>query len=323
MRKRDLIAGFSGLAAAAVAAKLLSRPRDLDWERHGAHLRAAGRSRFAEVDGVRVHYQEAGAPDAPVILLLHGFCASSLVWDDVLAQIAGAGFRVIAPDLVGFGFTEKPRGWEYTIEAQARGIVRLMETLGVEQASVVGNSYGGAVAATMALDYPERVGHLVLVDAVSNDNVKRQVLLRVGATRMVGEVVAPLILGSPRLMKSRMRQNYSAANAHLMDDGRATAQFLPLRASGTQRAVLKTLRRWDATRIEREAHRIEHPTLLVWGEADRDVPLANGERLHALIPHSRLVVFRDCGHLPQEERPAEFAGLVAGFCRTKAVTSDE
>ncbi|MGB8508992.1 MAG: hypothetical protein WCD76_11340, partial [Pyrinomonadaceae bacterium] len=76
MRKRYWLAGASLLTGAAIASKLLSRPPDLDWEKHGAHLREAGRSHFAEVDGVRVHYQEAGAADAPAMLLLHGFCAS-------------------------------------------------------------------------------------------------------------------------------------------------------------------------------------------------------------------------------------------------------
>jgi pimeloyl-ACP methyl ester carboxylesterase len=85
--------------------------------------------------------------------------------------------------------------------------------------------------------------------------------------------------------------------------------------------VLRTLRRWNAARILAEAPRITQPTLLVWGEHDRDIPLRGGERLHALIPNSRLVVFENCGHLPPEERPEEFAGLVAGFC--KKVMSDE
>ncbi len=315
MKKRYLFAGATGLAGALVAAKLLGRPSDVDWEKHGGHLREAGHSHFIEIDGVRVHYEEAGERSDPAILLIHGFCASSLVWRDVLESLPARGFRVVAPDLVGFGFSDKPRAWEYTIEAQARVVVRLMDELGIESAAVVGSSYGGAVAATCALDYPERVSRLVLVDAVSNDDVKRQRLLRLGATPLMGDVVAPLVLGSRGLMGRRMRQAYAPSNAHLFDDGRETAQLLPLRAASTQRAVLKTLRRWDAARIEQQAHRIEQPVLLVWGDEDRDVPLKNGERLHALIPHSRLFVFQNCGHLPQEERPSEFTELVAEFCQ--------
>ncbi len=322
MKKRYLIAGATvGVTGALVAAKLLTRPREMDWEKHGGHLRDAGHSRFVEIDGMRVHYQEAGDKSNPAILLVHGFCASSLMWRDVLEPIAARGFRVVAPDLVGFGFSEKPRAWDYTIEAQARLLVRLLDELGIERASLVGSSYGGAVAATCTLDYTERVNCLALVDAVSNDDVKRQLLLRLGATRLMGEVVAPLVLGSTSLMGRRMRQAYAPSNAHLFDDGRKALQLLPLRAASTQRAVLKTLRCWNAARIEQEAHRIKQPVLLVWGDEDKDVPLANGERLHALIPHSRLIVFRDCGHLPQEERAPEFVELVAEF--SKAVTSDK
>lgn len=318
MKKRHLLAGAYGLAGAAVAAKLLGRAGDLSWDEHAEELPHGGLSRFAEVGGVRVHYQEAGERNAPAIVLIHGFCASTLVWADVLLPIAEMGYRVVAIDLVGFGFSGKPRDWDYTVEAQAGVVVGLLDELGVARASLVGSSYGGAVAAVCALDHAERVGKLVLVCAVSNDEVKRQTLLRLASAPLMGDVLSPLVLDSPRLMRWRMRKVYSARNGHLVRKGRMTPQHRPLRAAATQRAVLQTLRRWRADRVEREAHGVGQPTLLVWGEDDRDVPLKNGERLHALLPHSRLVVFRDCGHMPQEERPEEFAGLVAGFCRAAA-----
>jgi pimeloyl-ACP methyl ester carboxylesterase len=315
MKNRYLIAGAYGLAGAAVAAKLLGRAQDLVWDEHAEALPHGARSRFAEVGGVRLHYQEAGEPGAPAIMLIHGFCASTLVWADVLLPIAEMGFRVVALDLVGFGFSAKPKEWDYTIEAQARSVIGLLDQLGIERAALVGSSYGGAVAAACALDYAERVSRLVLVCAVSNDEVKGQILLRLASAPLMGDMLSPLVLDSPRLMRWRMRKVYSARNRHLIEDGRMRPQHRPLRAAATQRAVLMTLRRWHASRIEREAQRIEQPTLLIWGEDDRDVPLRNGERLHALLPHSRLVVFRDCGHMPQEERAEEFAGLVAGFCK--------
>jgi pimeloyl-ACP methyl ester carboxylesterase len=316
MKKRYLIAGAYGLAGAALAAKLISRPRDVEWTEHAAKLHHADCSRFVEVDRVRVHYQEAGDSDAPPILLIHGFCASTFVWGDVLLPIARMGYRVVAPDLIGFGFSEKPRRGEYTIDSQARMIVRLMDELRIDRAALVGSSYGGAVAMTVALDYPARVGRLVLVDPVSNDDVKNQSLLRFAASPVMGDLISPLIIDSRRLMKWRMGKVYADNNAHLFDAARMAAHHLPLRSANTQRAVLMTLRRWNAGRIEREAHHITQPTLLIWGEDDRDIPLRHGERLHALMPNSRLIVFRACGHLPQEERPDEFAGLVAGFCKS-------
>ena len=316
MKKRYLIAGAYGLAGAALAAKLLRRPREVVWEEQAGKVPHAERSRFVEVDGVRVHYQEAGEEGATPVVLIHGFCASTFVWSDVFLQIAEMGFRVVVPDLVGFGFTEKPPRFDYTFEAQARAVVGLTEKLGIERAALVGSSYGGAVAAVCALDYPERVSRLVLVGAVSNDGVKRQGLLRLAASPVMGDVLSPILLDSPRLMRWRMSKVYAPENARLFAGERMEAHHRTLRSSQAHAAVLRTLRRWDAGRILAEAPRITQPTLLVWGEHDRDIPLSEGERLHALIPNSRLVVFENCGHLPQEERPEEFAGLVAGFCKT-------
>jgi cephalosporin-C deacetylase-like acetyl esterase len=138
MKKRYLIAGASSVAGGALALKLLTRPRQVEWDEHLDEMHHAERSRFASVSGVRVHYQEAGPSEAPPVLLIHGFTASTLVWSEVLLPIAEAGFRVVAPDLMGFGFSEKPRGGEYTIEGHARMIVGLMDELGIERATLVG-----------------------------------------------------------------------------------------------------------------------------------------------------------------------------------------
>src|SRR5712671_5809547 len=168
MKKRYWIAGASGLVTAAVATKLLTRPRDVDWKKNRQLIFHADHSRFAEVDGVRVHFQEAGNAANPAVVLIHGFSSSTLVWSKVFPRLADAGFRVIALDLLGYGYSGKPRYGEYTIESQARMVAGLLETLGIERANIVGSSYGGAVAATCALDYPKRVRKLVLVGAVAN-----------------------------------------------------------------------------------------------------------------------------------------------------------
>lgn len=323
MKKRYLVAaGVYTLTGAALAAKLLSRPRDVDWNSHTASLHHADQSRFVEVDHIRVHYQEAGRADGPTILLVHGFCASNFIWSDVLLPIAEAGYRVIAPDLVGYGFSEKPGHGEYTIKAQAQMIIGLMDKLGIASAALVGSSYGGAVAATCALDYPQRVKRLVLVGAVANNEVKSQPLLRLAASPIVGYLLSPVLIDSRRLMQWRMKKVYAEENSHLLDAERMAAHHRPLRTANTHRAILRTLRRWDARRLERDAHLITQPTLLVWGEGDSDIPVRHGERLHAQMPNSRLIVFRRCGHLPQEERPLEFAGLAAGFCQ-KMIEDDQ
>jgi pimeloyl-ACP methyl ester carboxylesterase len=318
MKKRYWMTAAVGLVGASVAVKMLTRPRDVEWSEHAHELHHVEHSRFVEIEGVRVHYQEAGLKGAPSVLLIHGFTASNFVWKDVLLPIAAAGFRVIAPDLVGFGFSGKPENGEYTIDAQARMITGLMDQLGIERATILGSSYGGAIAATCALDYPERVERLVLVDAVINDHAKSRPLLRLAAAPVLGNFISPLMLGSRKLVQQQLRRGYAPENRHLFDDVRAAAHHRPLVAASTQRAALLTLRRWKASRIEREAHRIEQPTLLMWGEVDPEIPLAHGRRLFEEIPQSQLIIFRRCGHMPMEEYPREFVEVLTDFLSVTA-----
>ena len=100
-----------------------------------------------------MHYQEFGEPNNPTLLLIHGFTASTYVWHAVAPRFADEGFHVIAVDLLGFGYSEKPAWFEYTIEAQGRMIARFMNCLGIGTATLVGSSYGGAVSLTVALDF--------------------------------------------------------------------------------------------------------------------------------------------------------------------------
>ncbi len=315
MKKRYWIAGAATLA---IAAKFLLRPRDADWDRNRHVIFHSDHSRFVDVDGVRVHYQEAGDPLAPALVLIHGFASSTLVWSKVFLRLAAAGFRVIAIDMLGFGYSGKPRNGEYTIAGQASLLVGLLDRLKIKRATLVGSSYGGAVAATCALDYPQRVDKLVLIGTVNNNRPLNYKLMRVFSSRVFGDVVSPLLIGSRSLLRRRMKRVYDR-HEWVLDERRVDARHLPLRASGTQRAIIRTVRCWDAERISREAHLIKQPTLLLWGEKDCEIPLADGERLHDQIPESRLIVFLNCGHIPHEEYPEEFTNVVVDFCEKQSV----
>jgi pimeloyl-ACP methyl ester carboxylesterase len=313
MKKRYWLGGVSALAGAAVAAKLWLRPRDVEWATTRDVVFNADYSRFVEVAGVQVHYQEAGDNSASPLLLIHGFASSNLVWSKVLLQLSEAGFRVIAPDLLGYGYSGKPRHLDYTIASQAKMVIGLLKQLGIANIRLVGSSYGGAVAATIALDHPELVEKLVLVGAVTNNRPTRYMLMRLFGSPIIGDILSPLVVGSRRLLRLRMKRVYDR-HAWELDERRVQARHLPLRTRGTHRAIIRTVRRWDAERISRDAHLLAQPTLIVWGDKDREVPLADGERLQQEIPNSRLFVFRECGHLPHEEYPAEFTKLVSEFC---------
>ena len=157
MNKKNLALGVGGAVGALVAWKMLSRAREVSWEDFADDIHHPENSHFVEVDGVTVHYQEFGDAANPTLILIHGYTASTYVWQTVAPMLADENFHVVAVDLLGFGFSEKPAWFEYSIVSQARMIERFMDRIGIGRAILVGSSYGGAVASTVALDYPERV----------------------------------------------------------------------------------------------------------------------------------------------------------------------
>ncbi len=315
MKKRNLAIAVGGAAAAAVAVKMLTRAKTVNWEDVAGVVPHSENSKFINVDGIRLHYQEFGDPTAPPIVLIHGYTASAYVWKTSAPKLAESGSRVIAVDLVGFGYSEKPRWFDYSIQAQARIIARFMERLGIGRAVIVGSSYGGAVALNLVLDYSEKVARLVLVDTVINDAPKRHPILRLAALPGVGEVITPFFVDSKAFLRLRMRDTLAPANHHLISDERIESIRRPLHAADAHHSVLATSRNWFADRIQQDAELITQPTLIIWGDQDSVIPIRHGYRLHRMILNSRMVVIRDCGHVPQEEKSELFCELVTEFCR--------
>jgi pimeloyl-ACP methyl ester carboxylesterase len=317
MKKKNLALGLGGALGAVVAWKFLTRASEVRWENVSDTVHHPEHSHFAEVDGATVHYQEFGDAAHPTLILIHGYTASTYVWHSVAPRFADEGFHVIAVDLLGFGYSEKPAWFEYTIEAQARMITRLMNRLGIGTATLVGSSYGGAVAATVALDYPERVEKLVLADAVINNDQKNLPILRLASIPLVGEVLTPFFVDSKRFMKMRMQGTIAPVNHHLITKDRVDSVVRPLSAANAHRSILLTSRNWNAARIEKDAQYIRQPTLIVWGENDEVIPIENGEKLYSSILNSRFVVLKNCGHVPQEEKADLFTDLITGFCSNR------
>jgi len=314
MKKRDLALALFGAAGAAVAIKMLTRAASVEWEDAAPFVPHSGNSHFVHVDGIKLHYQEFGEAAKPPIILIHGYTASVYVWRKVAPMLADAGFHVLAVDLVGFGYSEKPRWFDYSIPAQARMITRFMDRLGLGAATLLGSSYGAAVASTVALDYPERVEKLVLVSAVINDRIKRHPILRLASIPLVGEVVTPFLSDSRAIHRYRMRDTFGAASQDLITDERVESVRRPLHAADGHHSLLATSRNWFADRIEHDACLIKQPTLILWGEDDNVTPPSDAQKLLNDVLHSRLVMFKNCGHLPQEEVSDAFVRVVTEFC---------
>ena len=317
MKTRNLALGLVGVAGAAVAVKMLTRAGTVEWDKVADSVEHSANSHFVPVDGARVHFQEFGDPGDPTLLLIHGYTASTYAWRTVAPMLAGEGFHVVAVDLLGFGFSEKPRWFDYSIEAQARMVSRFMNRLGIGRATVVGSSYGGAVAATLALDYAERVEKLVLAGAICNDNALRHPLLRLASIPLVGEAVTPFFADAKMYHRRRMRKTLSPANYDMISGDRVEAVVRPLAAADAHHALLATSRNWRANRVTHDAPLIDQPTLIIWGEDDRVTPIEDGHLLHDRILHSRMVVLRDCGHVPMEEKSQLFTELVSEFAHDR------
>ena len=136
MKKRDLALAFGGAVGAAVAIKLLTRPKSVDWEKVSGVVPHSECSNFVQVDGARIHYQEFGDAADPKIILIHGYTASVYVWKTAAPLLADAGFHVIAIDLLGFGYSAKPASFDYSIQSQARMVSRFMNRLGIGKATI-------------------------------------------------------------------------------------------------------------------------------------------------------------------------------------------
>jgi 2-hydroxymuconate-semialdehyde hydrolase len=259
-----------------------------------------------EVDGVRLHYLDAGS--GPPLLLLHGLNGSTFSFRLLMPHLTSR-FRVIALDLMGFGYSERPEGRDYSLTAQARLVAGFMDALGIARASVLGHSLGGAVAMHLAVGFPERVDRLILVSSATDTETRRGL--------RSARVVKPLMpfVAAFTVQNSRFRRMSLRSGCY--DGSFITPEVLegyiaPTRVRGHVRALAATM--VDRSKDEPlDPSLISQPTLILWGAADRWLPVSHGGRLMALIPNSRLEVVEKAGHLVLEEQAEESARIIADF----------
>lgn len=264
--------------------------------------------RFLKVGGQLVHIEQAGSGE-PVILL-HGFGASTYSWRNVMPALA-ASFRVIAIDLNGFGYTQRPRTFEsYTREGQADLVLRVMDGLGIRSAHLMGHSYGGGLSLFIASRYPERVRSLVLVDSsaptYANDRRSRAASLK----PLLGLYLRSIVLRPGTVRRALLHSFY--------DDSLVTPELVHeyyerLRVEGVVDAYhgLTAPTRNQPEPVELEKIRV--PALIVWGAEDLLISVAAGRRAAERMPDAEFVVLEGVGHVPMEEKPEELVRLVLPF----------
>jgi pimeloyl-ACP methyl ester carboxylesterase len=261
--------------------------------------------RTLSIDGISIHYLEAGT--GPALVLIHGLGASTFTFRRILPDLAGH-FRTVALDLKGFGFSERADG-DYSLGAQAALVREVMDRLDIETASVLGHSMGGAVAMRLALAYPQRVERLILASSASDLELGR----RIWGAAFIGRLlplVAPFTLHNRRFRELSLKSGYC-------DPDRCTEDviegyMLPGRVRGNLRALGNTMAHWRQDPPLHPAD-ITQSTLILWGEGDRWLPPSRGERLHRLIPDSRFELVAGGGHLFLEEQPEAALRLIEEF----------
>ena len=256
----------------------------------------------ASVNGHRIAYLDEG--QGPPLILLHGYGGSMWQWE--YQQPLTAKFRVITPDLIGSGLSDKP-DIDYHPSALIETVRGLMDTLGLPTATLIGNSMGGGVAIGMALTYPERVQRLVLIDTLP-DHVRERLVSPLMQRAVNTRVPAWLarfgasLFGS-RTMKAVLKEvvyDHSLITPLVLDRSNRNRQREDM--VGPLLSLRDSLPLWEQQFAPRLTE-IRQSTLILWGEQDRLFPPQVGRDLQGMIPQSRLIVIPEAGHIPQWEQP--------------------
>ncbi len=259
-----------------------------------------------EVEGVVTNFHDVG--EGPVVLLVHGSGPGVSAWANWRGTIPALSktFRVLAPDILGFGYTPAPPDTDFGIERWLAHLTGFLDVLAIDRLSVVGNSFGGALALHLAATQPDRVDRLVLM----------------GSAGVAGQLTPALdqVWGFvPSVANMRSMLDLFAYDRSRVTDELAVIRLAAASRPGVHEAFSSMFPpprqlALDALNLpESDISALAQQTLVVHGRDDRVIPLANSLRLHQLIPRSQLHVFGQCGHWVQIEQSERFNALVHGF----------
>jgi 2-hydroxy-6-oxonona-2,4-dienedioate hydrolase len=258
-------------------------------------------SKEAVIFGQKIHYLDAGS--GPVVVLLHGLGGNTTNWALNVAALAQK-FRVVVPDQVGFGRSDKPL-INYRVATYVDFLDKFLDELKIPRASLVGNSLGGWIAASYALKYPNRVERLVLVDAAGFAPPKDFDMSTLSglnpSTRDQMRQILGLIFFNKILFASDAAVDLALTQRLMAGDGY------------TIQSLVESIYRGEDT-LDGKLSAVKQPVLIIWGRDDGLTPLAReGEKYKHELPSAQFVVFDSCGHIPMVEKAAEFNAAVLKF----------
>jgi pimeloyl-ACP methyl ester carboxylesterase len=267
------------------------------------------RGEFVEVDGARLYYYAAGTRGAgePVVFI-HGFPTSGHLWGDVVAQMP-VGHRIVVTDLLGYGRSDPPGHRPLTLHAHAARIVGLLDVLRIPRACIVGHGFGGGVAQSLAVHWPDRVSRIALVSSIAfSDWMPREIRMARALLPLVKRLPANWLLP---IIRADLERGYHDA----MRAGHSIKKYQrPFYNEGGREVLLQHLESLDRHETEALALRLKEiavPTAVVWGEHDAFLRLTLGARLAASIPGATFDIAPDTRHFAPEDAPRVIAEVVA------------
>ena len=257
-------------------------------------------NRETTVAGHRLHYETEGPADGPVVVLVHGLGGRAEDWRDLAPYLAKAGFRVYLPDLIGYGRSEKPADFSYSVHDEAGVVLGFLDAVGLKQVDLGGWSMGGGIVQHVAFDHPERVRRLMLFDSAGLFVLpKWNVALFTPRSDAELDQLDTLLMPHPPKVPG-----FVARDILRVSDDRAWI---------IHRALETMLTGQDAT--DKLLPQLKMPLLILWGGEDKITPPAQGEAIHRLVPQSELDIVPGCGHLAPGQCAPQMAPRVVQFLK--------
>lgn len=263
-------------------------------------------SRFVEVQGMQVHFRdEAEVPDSLPIVMLHGTGASLHTWDG-WTKILKQKRRVIRLDLPAYGLTGANPSGDYSTQAYVSFLHAFLEKIGVEKCILMGNSLGGSIAWHFAVAYPHLIKKLVLIDATGfpTKNAQAPLAFRLAKIPIANELIKYI---TPRFIIEKTILNVYGDKSKVSNELIDRYFELSLR-EGNRQAFIDRMKVPFDTPDTLKIKELKMPTLILWGEEDKLIPVENAYKFKRLLPYNNLVIFKGIGHLPMEENP-EFTAI--------------
>ena len=270
-------------------------------------VEAVPEGKYVDVGGgITMHYHEAGTGDRGVILFVHGSGPGASGWSNFKGNypfLAERGYRTLVPDTMGYGYSTKPEEGTFSLDDVAAQYRGLLDALGVDRVTVVGNSQGGAVAITMALNYPDLVDKLVLM-APGGLESRETYMAMEGIKAMIR------VLYKEGISKETMRKVFTL---QLHDESKITDEVIEERYQVAMTQHKDNIARIHVANQEDRLSEIQCPVLCFWGANDKFCPASGASKIASRCPSSRTMLIASCGHWVMVEYPKLFNELTLKF----------